>query len=231
MRHPVVLSVSALCVLLLPGLVLAQAGTRQAEPTPSALEAQAEAEADREWGGREKREEALRQMEERSRKQEEEMIERPRFRVPTYWDTEEGKKYLEDQRKQEFEEAVRNDPFRAKFEAEGLANKKPLLAVPLSIDRIIQIRVWAASRSSYALFLSLKKPLMGVSTLRWNAVTLDDVMTIIRSIQEGRVEAANVRTHWPKEEPEPDSKPIKYELEPCKECHVKEWVFRVSGKK
>jgi hypothetical protein len=218
------ISVAFLCILFLPGVVLAQ--------TEADLEA--EAKADREWGGREKRLEALRQLEERSRKQEQEMNENPGFRVPTYWDTEEGKKYLEDQRKQALKDALETGTsarLRAHMEAMDLANKKPPLTVPLSTDRIIQIRVRAASRSAYDLFLSLKKPLMGVSVLRWHAATLDDAMTIIRSVQEGRVEAANVRTHWPKEDPEPDSKPIKYELEPCKECHVMEWVFRVSGKK
>lgn len=276
MRHPVMISVTFLCVLLLPGVVLAQ--------TEADLEA--EAKADREWGGREKRLEALRQMRERSRKQEEEMLNRrvfsPRylFGVPTYWDTEEAKKALEDLKKQAREE--REDPFLAKMEAWGLADKKPPLSVPLSADGITQIRVRRAPGlgvasygsctqtnsgvssnldlseivavleklcdaiqdvgrnivdkvselpSEYDLFLSLKKPLMGVSVLRWQASTLDDALTIVRSVQEGRLEAAMIRTHQPKKEPEPDSKPIKYELEPCKECHVKEWVFRVSGKK
>ncbi len=86
-------------------------------------------------------------------------------------------------------------------------------------------------RSGYNLVLSLKKPLMGVSTLRWQAATLDDAMNIIRSVQEGRLEAAIVRTHDVKKKPEPDSKPIKYELEPCQECPIMEWVFRVSVKK
>lgn len=86
-------------------------------------------------------------------------------------------------------------------------------------------------RSGYDLVLSLKKPLMGVSILKWPAATLDDAMTLVRSIQEGRVEAAIVRTHWPKEKPEPGSKPIKFELESCQECLIMEWVFRFSGKK
>lgn len=246
MRHPVVMSLAALCFLLLligndaPLLAQAQVppGTPE-EDTPK--------------------------------------YER-RYKLPTQ-PSEEIQALNSAKRQRDESEEAR---FGAWLEAGDLANKKPPLTVPLSVDGISHARVRRASglgggsyvscteahtglsgnlaasdiasaivsglgnvcdavnnvannvsefRSEYDLFLSLKKPLMGVSTLRWHAATLDDAMTIIRSVQEGRVEAAIVRTHQPKKKPEPGSKPIKYELEPCQECLVKEWVFRVSGKK
>ena len=99
-------------------------------------------------------------------------------------------------------------------------------------DAIIGVANYASDfRSEYDLLMSLKKPLMGVSTLRWHAATLDDAMTIARSVQEGRIESAIVRTHNAKKKPEPGANPIKYELEPCQECLILEWVLRASGKK
>jgi hypothetical protein len=100
------------------------------------------------------------------------------------------------------------------------------VTIPLAIDAVAQI-----TARKHDMMIKLKRPLQGIEVLKWPVDSLDDAVKLIRLIQERRIEALIVQSHRSQKRLQAGSQKDTYVLEPCKECWIREWVFRLDNKK
>jgi len=121
--------------------------------------------------------------------------------------------------------------------AEKVAMTIPLIAVPIADLAVGQITLHTEA-GYYTVLLPVTLPQSKMKTLYWGADTLDEVMTFVQLLQDGRLLAVKAEAYSFEFRAEEGKRltsadlrscgrdQVKDLLEFCKECLIVEWVFK-----
>ena len=121
--------------------------------------------------------------------------------------------------------------------AEKVAMTVPLTSVPVADLAVGQITLHTEA-GYYTVLLPVTQPQSKMKTLYWGADTLDEVMTFVQLLHEGRLLAVKAEAYAFEFRAEEGKKltnadlrscardQVKDLLEFCKECQIVEWVFK-----